>query len=81
MKTDFSKTSFNDNVATTAVIAATMIGVFSSLVASSNVAAAQPAAMQKIDAIIVTAPRIEVTRMPAIVVTASRENKVLVASN
>ena len=34
MKTDFSKTSFNDNVATTAVIAATMIGVFSSAILS-----------------------------------------------
>lgn len=81
MKNEFGKTSFKDNVATTAVIAVTMIGVFSSLVASSNVVAAQPAAMQKMEAIIVTAPRIEVTRMPAIIVTASRENKVLLASN
>ncbi|MEP7156044.1 MAG: hypothetical protein ABI905_09735 [Betaproteobacteria bacterium] len=81
MKTDFSKSNFKDNLGTAAVLTATLVGIFSSLASSSDARAEQTAAMQTMDAIVVTAPRIELISVDAIVVTASREKNTLVAVN
>jgi len=81
MNTEFGKTNFKDNVATVAIITAAMIAIFSSLVSSADASAGQNVAVQKMEAIVVTAPRVDVAHLDTIVVTASRETSDLLASN
>ena len=80
--------SLKDNVAAATVLAATFIAIMGSIV-TSNEARADKAApqmeVQKMETILITAPRIQqVVRMETIVVTASRHteaaHKFMVAS-
>lgn len=82
MKTEFtlSKASNKDNIATAAVIAiglfAAASGLFTSDQAEATPAVPAPAAVnavQKLEPIVVTAPRIKRTVLETVVVTAPRQ--------
>ena len=81
MKTAFN-TNQKDNVATATLLAATFVVIMGSAVTSND---AQPVQVQKMDTIVVSAPRFQqIARMDTIVVTASRRavesSRFLVAS-
>jgi NADH:ubiquinone oxidoreductase subunit B-like Fe-S oxidoreductase len=80
MKTIYAKTNLKDNIAATAVLTAAMVAILGSLIHSSDVRASY-VVMQQMDAIVVTAPRIEVARFDTIVVTAPRQSNLVVAAN
>lgn len=80
MNTNYTKANLKDNVAAAAVLAATFIAILGSMVNSSD-ARANHETVQQMEAIVVAAPRFEVTRMDTIVVTASREANIFLASN
>ncbi len=80
MNTQYTKANLKDNVAAAAVLAATFVAILGAMVNSTD-ARANHETVQQMDAIVVTAPRIEVARMDTIVVTASREANILLASN
>lgn len=79
MKTEYSKIALKDNVAAATVLTAIVVAVFGTLVNSPD-ARADQVAVQHMDAIVVTAPRMETVTLDTIVVTASRPANV-VASN
>jgi len=80
MNNQYTKANLKDNVAAAAVLAATFIAILGALV-NSNDARANHESAQQMEAIIVTAPRVEVSRMDTILVTASRETDIQHASN
>ena len=84
MKTAFN-TSHKDNVAAATLLAATFIVIMGGIVTSNDahaVKAAPQMEVQRMETILVTAPRVaQVVRMKTIVVTASRYAGTLVASN
>lgn len=74
MRTNFT-TIQKDNVASATLLAATLIAIMGSMVTSSDARAdkAMQMEVQKMETIIITAPRIQqVSRLETIVVTASR---------
>lgn len=80
MKSEYSKSNLKDNIAAAAVLTATLVAIFGALVNTAE-ARTDYVAVQQMQAIVVTAPRMEIARMDTIVVTASRNVNVLVASN
>ena len=80
MKTEYSKSNLKDNIAAATVLTATLVGIFGTLVNSAE-ARTDYVAMQQMETIVVTVPRVEIARMDTIIVTASREANVLVVSN
>ena len=80
MKTEYSKTNLKDNIATGTVLAAILVATFGAL-GNSPDARADQAAMQQMEAIVITAPRMETVKLDTIIVTASRSSNVAVASN
>ncbi len=77
MKTEFKLRNI-DNIANTSLIAICLFAVAGSVFASNPAAARAPEAVQKIDAIVVTAPRLTnaaTVKLDTIVVTASRLSK------
>jgi len=80
MKTEYIKSTMKDNIASAAVLTAAMVAILGAIVHSSDVRA-NYVTVQQMEAIIVSAPRVDVARMDTIVVTASREANILVASN
>ena len=77
MKTEYSKSNLKDNIATASLLAAIVIGMFGTLVNSPDARADQEA-VQQLETIVVSAPRVDI-KLDTIVVTASRN--VNVASN
>ena len=83
------KTAFNtirkDNAAAATLLAATFLTIIGGIVTSNDahaVKAAPQMEVQRMETIVVTAPRVvQVVRMETIVVTASRYADTLVASN
>ena len=84
MKTAFN-TNRKDNVAAATLMAVTFIAIIGSVLSSSDARAVKIAPqmeVQRMETILITAPRIEqIARMETIVVTASRETKIMLASN
>ena len=84
MKTAFN-TNRKDNVAAATLMAVTFIAIIGSVLSSSDASAVKIAPqmeVQRMETILITAPRIEqIARMETIVVTASRETKIMLASN
>ena len=80
MNTEYSKSNLKDNIAAATVLTATLVGIFGTLVNSAE-ARADYVAMQQMETIVVSVPRMEIARMNTIMVTASREANVLVVSN
>lgn len=80
MKTEYLKANWIDNLAAAAVLTATVIASLGTIVNSTD-ARANHAAVQRLDAIVVTAPRMKTAKLDTIVVTASRETNTLVAAN
>jgi len=80
MKTAYLKDNLKDNIAAAAVLAASVVAIFGTIVNSTD-ARADHVAAQQMEAIVVTAPRMEVATLDTIVVTASREANIFVASN
>lgn len=83
MKTEYRKVNLKDNVTTAAVLIASLVAIFGTIVDSSD-ARADYAAVQQMDVLVISASRAEPTdivRMDTIVVTAPRETGTLVASN
>ena len=79
MKTEF-KSIAKDNIATAAVLAATFVAIVGAVVDSTD-ARADQAAVQQMETITISAPRNEVEKLEAILVTASRDARILVALN
>ena len=83
MKTAFN-TNRKDNVAAATLMAVTFIAIIGSVLSSSDARAVKIAPqmeVQRMETILITAPRIEqIARMETIVVTASRETKIMLAS-
>ena len=83
------KTAFNtirkDNAAAATLLAATFITIIGGIVTSNDahaVKAAPTMEMQRMETIVVTAPRVaQVVRMETIVVNASRYANILLAAN
>jgi hypothetical protein len=72
MKTNFTRSN-KDNIATTALVAISLFALASGVFTSAPAAATHaPAALQKMDAIIVTAPRVAHATLDTIIVTAPR---------
>lgn len=72
MKTNFTRGN-KDNIATAALVAISLFALASGVFASAPAAATHaPATLQKMDAIIVTAPRVAHATLDTIVVTVSR---------
>jgi hypothetical protein len=80
MKTEYIKTNLKNRIAAAAVLTAIVVAILGSIVNSTD-ARANYLVMQKMEAIVVTAPRIEIAKLETIVVTALRETSILVASN
>ena len=80
MNSTYLKASFKETVATAAVLIASAAGIFGSVV-NSNDARADINTVQRMETIVITAPRIETVRLDTIVVSAPREQKILIASN
>ena len=80
MKTEYRKSNLKDNIAAATVLTAALVAIFGALVNTAE-ARTDYVAVQQMQAIVVTAPRMEIARMDTIVVTASRNVNVLVASN
>ncbi len=84
MKTAFN-TNLKDNLAAAALMAVTFIAIVAGVLNSSDARAVKVAPqmeIQRMETILITAPRIEqIARMETIVVTASRETKIMLASN
>ncbi len=80
MKTEYSKSILKDNVAAATVLTAIVVAVLGTLANSTDARADQVAA-QQMEAIIITAPRMETVTLDTIVVTASRSLNTVVASN
>ena len=83
METEF-KSIAKDNIATAAVLAATFIAIVGAVVDSTDARAEQAAALQpvqRMETITITAPRNEVVKLEAILVTAVRDARILVALN
>ncbi len=80
MKTEYSKIALKDNIATSTVLAAILIATFGTLVNSPD-ARADHVAVQQMEAIVITAPRMETVKLDTIIVTASRSSNIAVASN
>jgi hypothetical protein len=84
MKTEFN-TSRKDNLTSAALLAATFIAIVGGFVTSNDAHAVKVAPQmetQRMETIVVTAPRITpIARMETIVVTASRNTNILLASN
>ena len=84
MKTTFN-TNLKDNVAAAALMTVTFIAIMAGVLTSSDARAVKVAPqmeVQRMETIVVTAPRIEqIARMETIVVTASRETKIMLAAN
>ena len=83
MKSEF-KSVVKDNIATAAVLAATVIAMVGAVIDSTDVradhvAAAQP--VQQMETIVITTPRNETVKLETILVTAARGARVLPASN
>jgi hypothetical protein len=74
MKTAFSRSN-KDNVAAATILAVSLSALASGLFASVPAAASRPvpAAVQKMDTIVVTAPRVAHLTLDTMVVTASRK--------
>jgi len=74
MKTKFSRSN-KDNIASASILAAGLFALASSIFNSTPAAASHPAVLsvQKMDAIVVTAPRVAHTTLDTIVVTAPRK--------
>jgi len=81
MKTTYINVNLKDNLATAAVLAATVVTILGALGNSTEARANHVPATQQMETIAVTASRMESARMDTIVVTASRETHILVASN
>ena len=73
MKTEFSRSN-KDNVATATILAVSLFGFASGLFTSTPAAASRPAvvAVQKMNTIVVTAPRLAHATLNTMIVTASR---------
>ena len=84
MKTAFN-TNRKDNVAAATLMAVTFIAIMAGVLTSSDARAVKVAPqmeVQKMETILITAPRIQqIARMETIVVTASRETKIMLAAN
>ena len=76
--TQYRQPSNKDNIATAAVLTATLISIVGTLFAS-NEARAEPQAVYRMEPIVVTAQREKVVMLDAIIVTASRDARILVA--
>jgi mannose/fructose/N-acetylgalactosamine-specific phosphotransferase system component IIC len=74
MKTTYTGNNLKDNVVSAAVIGAMFVASVAAAIASFEVRATEPVAMetQMLETIVVTARRIEVERLDTIVVTAKR---------
>ncbi len=81
MKTAYLKANWKDNIAAATILTATVVAIIGTIVNSTDARAGQGLITQQMDAIVVTAPRIEIARMDTIVVSASRDSKLLVAAN
>ena len=80
MNSTYRKASFKETVATAAVLIASAAGIVGSVVSSTD-ARADINTLQRMETIVITAPRIETVHLDTIVVSAPREQKILVASN
>ena len=84
MKTPFN-TSRKDNLTSAALLAATFVAIVGGFITSNDaqaVKATSPMEVQKMETIVITAPRVEqIVKLDTIVVTASRNTSTLLASN
>ena len=73
MKTEFSRSN-KDNIATATILAVSLFALANGVFTSTPAAASRPAsvAVQKMDTIVVTAPRIAHALLDTIIVTATR---------
>ena len=71
MKTEFNRSN-KDNIANTAVIAASLFALASALFTSTSATAAAAPAVQKMDAIVVTAKRLPAAKLDTVIVTPAR---------
>ncbi len=71
MKTEFNRSN-KDNIANTAVIAASLFALAGALFTSTSAAAAAAPAVQKMEAIVVTAKRLPAARVETVIVTPAR---------
>lgn len=84
MKTPFN-TSRKDNLTSAALLAATFVAIVGGFITSNDahaVKATSPMEVQKMETIVITAPRAEqIVKLDTIVVTATRNTSTLLASN
>ena len=78
MKTEYIKDNLKDNIATAAVLVATAITILGAIVNSTEARADYPL-VQKMETIVITAPRGETVKLETIIVTAPRDVKIVVA--
>ena len=71
MKTEFNRSN-KDNIANTAVIAASLFALAGALFTSTSATAAAAPAVQKMEAIVVTAKRLPAPRVETVIVTPAR---------
>ena len=75
MKSTYTNTSSKDTITAGTLLAVLFIGIVGGVLASFTAHATEPVvATEKLEAIVVTAPRMKVERLNVIVITASRAN-------
>ncbi len=79
MKTEYVKANLKDSIATLSILAVTAVAILGALV-NSNEARADRPAVQQMETIVITAPRVTTVKLETILVTAPRESNILVAS-
>jgi hypothetical protein len=79
MNNEYVKSNLKDSIATLSILAVTAAAIVGAMVNSNDARADRPA-VQHMETIVVTAPRVATVTLETIVVTASRETKILVAS-
>lgn len=81
MKTAYLKANWKDNIAASTILTATLVAIIGTIANSTEARTGQGLVTQQMDAIVVTAPRIETARMGTIVVNASRVSGLFIAAN
>lgn len=79
MNTQYAKANLKDSIATLSVLAVTAVAIVGAMVNSNDARADRPA-VQQMETIVITAPRVATVKLETILVTAPREAKILVAS-
>ena len=79
MKTEYVKANLKDSIATLSILAVTAVAILGALV-NSNEARADRPAVQQMETIVITAPRVTTVKLETIIVTAPRDVKIVVAS-